>query len=124
MPAHTPEEVFRRYTAAFNRGDLAEVMALYEPHATFVLQPGQAVTGHAAIRHALSGFLALKPTITSTIMNIVQAEDVALVFSNWTLTGSNPDGTPMTMGGRSIDVLRRQADGAWLVVIDNPFGAP
>jgi uncharacterized protein (TIGR02246 family) len=124
MPAHTPEEVFRLYTAAFNKGDLEEVMALYEAHATFVPQPGQVATGHEAIRHALRGFLALKPRITSTVMNMVQAGDVALVVSNWSLTGSNPDGTPMTMGGRSIDVLGRRADGAWLVVIDNPFGAP
>jgi hypothetical protein len=36
-------------------------MALFEPEATLIPQPGQVVTGTEAIREALSGFLALKP---------------------------------------------------------------
>jgi ketosteroid isomerase-like protein len=29
---------------------------------------------------------------------------------------------PIVMNGRTADVLRRQAAGTWLVVIDDPFG--
>jgi ketosteroid isomerase-like protein len=32
------------------------------------------------------------------------------------------DGAPVRMEHTSADVLRRQADGRWLFVIDNPWG--
>jgi ketosteroid isomerase-like protein len=32
------------------------------------------------------------------------------------------DGAPMQMEARSADVLRRQPDGTWRFVIDNPWG--
>jgi len=36
--------------------------------------------------------------------------------------GTGPDGRPITVQGTSADVLRKQADGRWLLVIDHPFG--
>ena len=33
-----------------------------------------------------------------------------------------PDGNTINFGGVSTDVLRRQQDGSWLMVIDNPMG--
>jgi ketosteroid isomerase-like protein len=45
MPASTPEEVLSLLGQAFNAGDLNSILALYEPEATFVVQPGDTVTG-------------------------------------------------------------------------------
>ena len=47
---------------------------------------------------------------------------MALFCSKWSLTGTGPDGKPMQLGGLSSDILRRQADGTWLIAIDNPWG--
>jgi ketosteroid isomerase-like protein len=38
------------------------------------------------------------------------------------MTGVAPDGSAIAGGGLSVAVLRRQAGGKWLIVIDNPFG--
>jgi len=43
-------------------------------------------------------------------------------FSNRLLTVFGPDGKPVTLAAKSADVLRRQADGTWRFVIDNPWG--
>jgi ketosteroid isomerase-like protein len=40
----------------------------------------------------------------------------------WTFAGTGPDGTPVKLAGHSADVLRRQIDGSWRFVIDNPWG--
>ncbi len=45
MPAHTPEEVQRLFADAFGSHDLESVLALYEPDATLIPQPGEVVTG-------------------------------------------------------------------------------
>ena len=44
------------------------------------------------------------------------AGDLALLSNTWTAT--TPDGG--AFGGRTTEVVRRQPDGRWLVVIDDP----
>ena len=67
--------------------------------------------------------LALKPKFELEFKKAVQAGDIALLFSEWTLSATNPDGNAVEMEGRTSDVARRQPDGRWLVVIDNPSGS-
>jgi hypothetical protein len=45
MPAHTPEECDLLLIEAIEKGDVDAMVALYEPNATFVVSPGQVVTG-------------------------------------------------------------------------------
>ena len=123
MPAKKPEEAVHAFFEAFNRGDLEAIVALYEQKATLVAQPGQIAEGHAAIREALNGFLAMKPTLNPEKRALITAGDIALSVIRWTLNGTGPDGAPVCMDGATSDVLRRQADGRWLFVIDNPWGA-
>jgi len=123
MPASTPEELVKTFFDTFNSGNLDNLVALYEPNAMLVAQPGQAAEGHAAIRQALSQFLGMKPTLTPGRISVVTAGDIALSVLKWTLKGTGPDGKPVQMEGATSDVLRKQPDGRWLFVIDNPWGA-
>ena len=122
MPARTPEEVASLLGQAFNARDLESILALYEPEAAFVAQPGEAVTGTEALRGAFGGFLALKPTFELEVKKVFRAGDIALSFVDWTLTGTGPAGETISMSGQGSDVLRQQHDGSWLFVIDNPYG--
>ncbi len=123
MPARRPEEIHGLFADALNSGEIDALMALYEPGASLIPQPGQLATGTQAIRQALSEFLAMKPTISVGTRNIVQAGDIALLYSKWTLRGTGPDGNPIEMAGQGTEVARRQRDGAWLLVVDNPYAA-
>ena len=64
MSAHSPEELDQLFGEALNAGDLDALVALYEPQAVFVSEPGQTLTGTAAIREVLSAFVSMKPKIT------------------------------------------------------------
>ncbi len=98
-------------------------MALYEPHATLVPQQGNPVKGKEAIRTGLAGLIALKPKITMNVFQVLQAgTDLAVLYNDWSATGTGPDGTPITMTGKAIEVVRRQPDGTWLFAVDDPFG--
>ena len=94
----------------------------HEPSACLVPQPGQVLQGAAAIREGIASFIALKPTMTGESRTVVQADDLAIVYTKWTLSGTGPDGGAVNMSGQSTDVMRRQPDKTWLCVIDNPFG--
>jgi uncharacterized protein (TIGR02246 family) len=122
MTAHTPDQAVTLVAERISAGDVEGAIALYEPRAAFSPQPGQTVTGLAAIRDALEGFTALKPRLEGTVERVVETGDVALVLNRWTLEGTAPDDQPVSMAGLSADVLRRQPDGSWLVLIDDPWG--
>lgn len=119
-----PQAVIERFSELLAQGDLEGMMALYEPDATFAPQPGESVTGRAAIRDALAAFLAVKPRMEGTIEKVLEAGDTALVANRWRLSGTAPDGAPVSMAATSADVLRRRPDGSWGIVIDDPWGAP
>ena len=56
------------------------------------------------------------------VQKVFQVDNIALVHANWEMTGTAPEGSPINTGGKSADVMRRQPDETWLVLIDNPFG--
>jgi uncharacterized protein (TIGR02246 family) len=123
MTARRPEEVDQLFVRAFSANDLDALVALYEPEAVLLPQPGQSVTGKEAIREALKGFLTLCGEFRLEVKSVVQSGDLAVVRSDWSLAGMAPGGCPVDLSGRGIEVLRRQPDGAWLFIIDNPYGA-
>jgi uncharacterized protein (TIGR02246 family) len=121
MLAMKPEDMPAAFESAFNTFDIEQIVALYEPDAVLVPQPGQVVNGTAAIRDALLGFLALKLPISLERKRVLAKGEVALVSSTWSISGAGPDGSAVNLGGNTTEVVRRQSDGSWRYVIDDPF---
>ena len=120
----TPAQVITDFAAALHDGRLDDAVALYEPDAAFIPQPGaEPLHGLDQIRAALAGFAALRPTLTPDIRKVVQAGDIATVLNSWTLDGTAPDGSALRLSGTSADVMRRRPDGTWALLIDDPWGA-
>ena len=124
--ANTPEEISLLAAEAITSADLDAALSLYEPDATFVMPSALgdgSVTGLPDLREAFTGFLAMSPVLTINPERTVVSSDTALVIGNWTLTGRGADGHDIDIAGRYADVVRRQPDGSWLFVIDNPNGS-
>ncbi len=111
-----------RNNAAVAAGNMDSILATYEPNAVLIGQPGMPVMGTAALREAFKQFLGLNPKITIVGQDVIQAGDIALHSYTWKMAGKAPDGSPVAQSGFSVVVLRKQPDGRWLMVIDNPFG--
>ena len=121
MPARKPEDLDIMIGQFINAGDIESALALYEPDAAFVVEPGKVVTGKEAIRQVMTEFVAMKPTLTIDV-KAVESGDIALLYGSWSLSGTNPDGSAVNMTGNSREVGRRQPNGDWLFVIDDPNG--
>ncbi len=122
MPILKPEEIDAEFETAFNRRDMEAVLALYEPDAAMVPEPGKTVRGHAAVREVVGRFLSLQGKIDVQTRRVYRTDDVAVSIAPWTLEGTGPDGKPVKLGGESIAIARKQPDGTWKMVIDDPFG--
>ncbi len=119
--ARKPEDCDLLLIEALNAGDLEAAVALYEPNASFVAEPGKVVSGTAAIREQMQGFLAIKPKFTLEV-SAAQSGDIALLNSKWKVTGTDAEGKAVTIAGNGVEVVRRQGDGSWRFVVDSPNG--
>ena len=124
--ANTPEDVARMLGDAITSGDIDAALSLYEPGATFAMPTGfgeGSVTGIDGLREALGGFLAMSPELRINPEKTLVSDELAMVTGSWTLRGRDPEGNDVNASGRYADVMRRQSDGSWLYVIDNPNGS-
>lgn len=117
MGANRPGEASKLFEARFADGDLDGLMDLYEDAAVFT-NAGGVHAGAAAIREVLAGYLSTGATIAMNDSVAFEAGDLALVHWAWTM--SFPDGRQAD--GATAEVLRRQSDGSWKFLIDNPDG--
>ena len=122
VSTRTPEQVLASIVSGINSGDVEGLMELYEDEAAFATQPGALAHGAAGIREALTGFTSMRGKLDLEVTRVLEAGDLALVIGIWSFDGTAPDGEPVRLSARNADVLRRQADGSWRFVIDNPWG--
>ena len=112
--AHTPEDLTRLFVERANAGNAAGIAELYEPEAVMAYPPGEVTIGRDAIRALWEQVLAKAPAFEPeqplpTLIN----GDIALT------TTIARDGA-----GVRAQVVRRQADGTWLRLLDQPEIGP
>jgi ketosteroid isomerase-like protein len=107
--ATRPEDLSRLFVERANAGDVEGLVALYEPDAVLAFPPGEVTVGSQAIRQAYQRLLADRPTFTAG------DQQPPLRHGDLALTS-----TRLVGGGATVEVARRQPDGTWLWVIDQP----
>ena len=122
MSTATPEQVLESIVTGINSGNLDGLLPLYESEAAFATRPGTLAPGAPGIRDALGGFIAMNGKLDLEVTRVLEVDDLALVIGTWSFNGVGPDGEPVQLAAENADVLRRQTDGTWRFVIDNPWG--
>lgn len=113
--AQEPEDLTRLFVERANDGDAAGIAALYEEEAVMAYPPGEMTVGRDAIRALWEKVLAKGPHFEpeSPLPTLVSG-DIALT--------STP---PRDDAGARAQVVRRQPDGTWLRLLDQPeFQSP
>jgi len=45
---------------------------------------------------------------------------LAVLYNEWSGSMKGPDGQLMALAGKATEVVRRQADGTWRFIVDDP----
>ncbi|GGA81594.1 YybH family protein [Puia dinghuensis] len=117
-----PEDAHTTLAAAFNTGDVATVMNMYDVSGIIVPQPGKpvsAVSGKEKFEESIKAILSIKGKMEIKTVYCLQTGDIALGRSEWRIT----DGDEVKISAKGIEVMKQQADGNWKIVIDQAFGA-
>ena len=123
----TPEDLLKLQVQEFNKGNVSFLMTLYEDDACFASEPGQVVKDLESIHQRLQRFIDMRAKLKARVKRVIQASDLALLITEWSMNGTEPDGKPINLTGRGTVVLRQQKqqhsdDIAWRIVIENPWG--
>lgn len=110
-------------TDAFNQKDIHGVLSSYETDAAVMFEPEEKISDPAVLRQMFEGAFNLNPTFSYPNGHEVYiSNDIALHISPWVMKGSQPDGSKIEQSGLSVAILRKQTNGRWLLVLDNPHG--
>ncbi|TCJ97082.1 YybH family protein [Nocardia alba] len=108
--AQHPEDLSRLVVERLNAGDVDGLVELYESDAVLALPDGVVATGVDEIRAAYARLVADRPVFQPG------HQAPALLAGDLALTSSRlPGGT-----GATVEVARRQSDGSWRWILDQP----
>ena len=108
--ARRPEDLTRLFVERANDADADGIAALYEEDAVMAYPPGQQTVGREAIRTLWAEILTHAPHFEP------EEPLPTLVSGDLALTSTPPkDGS-----GARAQVVRRQPDGTWLRLLDQP----
>ncbi len=106
--ARQPEDLSRLLAERANAGDLEGMVALYEPGAVLAFPAGHTSTGPQAIRELYAGMLSARSSFPpGDQRRAIRNGDLALTSTH-------------LAGQITAEVARRQPDGSWLWIIDQP----
>lgn len=107
--ARGPGDLARLFVERVNAGDVVGLVELYEPDAILAVRDGTLLRGRAQIEQFYRRLLADRPRFEPG------AQQPSLISGDVALTA-----TKLAGGGATAELARRQADGTWLWVADQP----
>jgi uncharacterized protein (TIGR02246 family) len=122
MLPNKPEDWPRLFVHHLNSGDLQALAAVYAPSARFLARCGARIVGSDQIRVMLTRMIQSKTKLQSQVIRAISADDVAMLHSDFEGTAMDPPEKAIDVRYNAIEVLRRESDGCWKLIIGDPNG--
>jgi ketosteroid isomerase-like protein len=113
------EDAHLTLAAAFNTGDVATILNMYDTSGIIVPEPGKPVSGKAQFEDSIKAILAITGTMEIKTVYCMQTGNLAIGRSEWNIT----DGEEVKISAKGIELMKQSEDGTWKILIDHAFGA-
>jgi ketosteroid isomerase-like protein len=95
-------------------------MALYESDARVLSPSGETLAGWDTIRKVLGAMIGAKTRLHSRVVRTVTVGDIAQLYTDYEGTTVDSSKKTVTVRNKAIEVLRRQPNGDWKLIIGDP----
>lgn len=114
---YRPADMNETFAVIRNSGDVGALLALYEDDAQLLVDAsGSGFTGKAAIAEELERLVRMPGTMTSKNTFCVEHGGLALLRADFAIVSE--EGSTL-YSGFTAEIVRKQADGTWLYVVDH-----
>ena len=110
-------ELVATWMTASQAGDIAKVLSLMADDMIFQV-PGREPFGKEAFANMSQGMKGVRMDGTSDIRELRVLGDWAYLRNHIAITVTPPGGKPMKRAGYTLTILRKQANGQWLLSRD------
>jgi len=125
VPANRPEDCDRLIVEAVEKGDIETSVALYEPEAVLFTEPDHFIKGLDAIRKQNQKGIDAKTKFIIHDIKTTMSGDGTIALTRMKITTIDTDlktGKEVRNLVNTEEVCRKQPDGTWRFIIDDPFG--
>jgi len=122
MIATSPEQAVELLDQAFQKKDMEAVLSFYEEAAVVVGAPGKTLRGADALRTFFEEAMRSGASARQLKTWTIKADGIALFVSRWVLSTTAQGQDAGERSFVATTVFRKQPDGGWRILIDNPVG--
>lgn len=125
-PPQSPQEVHTQWVAYGKAKDLEGLLSLYEPDGViWDMDNDLYLTTNEQRGHFLGGWLDIVEDFDLKTVSLTAKGDgdIVLLLSSWWAQMQRADGHRFRVEHGGAEIVRRQADGSWKFIIDNPYAA-
>jgi len=122
MAAERPEDLDSLLEAAMAAGDVEALVELYEPCAVFADEGIKKMVGREQLVEGFTRLAGQHLRIRGNPRVVADFGDLAVLYNDWTETGAGADGASFARSGKAIEIVRKQTDGTWRYLFDDPYG--
>lgn len=116
-----PQDMNQAFADAYNSKNIQQIMKLYTKDAKLVNEDGTVAAGLTQIQKIQTELLKIGGHFTAKNLSTVVVGDTALLNAHWHISTKDKNGKPLELSGFTSEIVKKQPNGTWLYVIDNPF---
>ena len=118
-----PAEAVKYFRNCIVIGDLQGALNCFDKDATYIERDGQEITGLENIEKSMEHLCTWKPKIVGSKSRVTIVGNLAIWVDKWSLNAIMPDGNPIEMNGATSCMMKKNEEGIWVWLVDNPFAA-
>ena len=118
-----PAGAVRYFRNCIVSGNLRGALSCFHDDATYIERDGREIKGLENIEKSMEHLCTWKPEIKGSKHRVTIVGDHALWVDKWALKATMPDGNSVEMKGATSCMMKKNNEGIWLWLVDNPFAA-
>jgi ketosteroid isomerase-like protein len=88
----------------------------------FIARSGETIVGRDRVAEILSGMIRAKTRLESDVVKAITIGDIAQLYTDFDGTTLDASGKIVNVHYKAIEILRRQPEGDWKLIIGDPNG--